>query len=297
MALEKLTTSNIVTLIGGVGAGVLITILGIVVTQWMKADVRYEEVPFYRIGAESVVLLRIQNLGWNDAKDVDIATSFPTRIVSGPRSSDDTTPCNATEGAIGGNAITGRIKRLVPDHPITLTYVIEYPKDRATEVSPHYVSSITFDGGKGKTGKPTPLPTYVFLFVCMILSIALVVAARRLSQVMDRTKETVDSVVNTSTATVDKVMVQVKEINERFHDYRQGMAALIRECEDYRDENDNLKRQLAAKSEPTPTTAPAPTNESPDSQPPPATVPAPDAPPTNPALPTQAKRPRRGRSA
>src|SRR2546421_707830 len=90
---EKLTTSNIVTLIGGIGAMALTAVVGLFVANSNKPDLRYDEGQYYRAEEGTVVSLKLTNYGGSDAKDIVISTTFPKPLVKPPVTGDDTYPC------------------------------------------------------------------------------------------------------------------------------------------------------------------------------------------------------------
>src|SRR4051794_24607235 len=99
--MEKLTTSNCVTLVGGIGAAVLTASLHLLIFFYQKADVRYEEQPVYRSGGEAVCCLKVHNYGWSDAKDIVVSVTLPKPLVKPPTTNDETFPFQVTGGKAG----------------------------------------------------------------------------------------------------------------------------------------------------------------------------------------------------
>ncbi len=158
---EKLTTSNWVTLIGGVGAVLVGLMAGKVWAAYEKADLRYEEQPPYRSGDDAIACLKLHNYGWSDAKDIVIAAKFQKPLSKPPVSSDDTYPVQVVSGGKGDESASVSIKRIVPGQTLYVFYAIDSPKEAMHGTAPKFVTGITFEGGKAQTGQPWTWPSLI----------------------------------------------------------------------------------------------------------------------------------------
>jgi hypothetical protein len=236
MAWEKLTTTNIVQLIGGVGAVILGVVITFIVNAWQNADLRYEEGQFHRSGSEAIISLKIHNYGYSDAKDILIATNFPKPLVKPPVSSDDTYPCSVVTGGKGEDSVSVSVKRLVPNQSLYLYYAIEDPKKPITGAKDKFVSSMTYEGGQGKDGPPLSMSVLAAVFATVLTSIlvALLIvktmhkvnemAKQRVEEAYKIAKEAVGEAHKIAEGAAEDYRKIAEGAAERYHKITEGAA-------------------------------------------------------------------------
>ncbi|MBI1913498.1 MAG: hypothetical protein HYS12_01900 [Planctomycetes bacterium] len=240
MAWEKLTTTNIVQLIGGIGAVVVSVIIGFLVNDSLKADLRYEEGQYYRSGGEAVVSLKLKNYGRSDAKDIIISTGFPKALVKSPTTSDDTYPCTVVAGGgKGEEAVSVSVKRLVPDQTLYVYYVIADAKKAMASDKANFVSGVTFEGGQGKTGEPIPLSFILAVIVTICFTAASLVVMywrfRKRWERMDQEAKEREEEWKRCEAIWEERMQRRQEVRQKQEKERQeAIQALITERDDLR---------------------------------------------------------------
>ncbi len=160
----NLTRDDWVKVVCAFGAVTLTVALNILVRETYQPDVRYEVGSWYRSTDVAVASLRLQNLGRSDAENVTVTASFAdplTDIATG----DPAIHFDISAGGIGQKAVTGIIKRLVPNETAYIYFAIK-PSLPWSEHG-QFIRGIKFNGGQGKTGKP-------FLAVFTLIAISFV---------------------------------------------------------------------------------------------------------------------------
>jgi hypothetical protein len=143
------------------GAVILSVFFHISIREWYQPDVRYEEGSWYRSSGVAVGSLKLHNIGHSDAEEIQITTFFPEPLTDVATSAHGT-PFKVIAGGLGDTKVTGVISRLVRDEAVYLYFAMNNHPD--LNVPSHFVSSIKFKGGQGKTGYST---FFALLLLCL----------------------------------------------------------------------------------------------------------------------------------
>jgi hypothetical protein len=162
----SLTRDDWVKVVVGFGAVILTVMLNIGVREWYQSDIRYEVGSWYRTTNLDVAILRLQNVGRSDAENVTVTASFIEPLIDIAVGEPMALHFDISAGGIGQKAVTGSIKRLVPNEKVDI-YFATNPAPLGSELG-QFIRSIKFNGGQGKTGEP-------FLPIVLIVVISLVV--------------------------------------------------------------------------------------------------------------------------
>ena len=178
----KLSRTETVAWVSGVGV-LLLTLIGhVLIREWYQADLRYEIEGYYRSQGTAVASLKLENHGRSEAGVVKVAAAFPSTIRN-LTTSEPTSPFEVLEGGIGTRAVVGRIDRLVPGQTLYLYFAVVDPGGTLSGEYESYVGSITFAGGEARPGGPVrPFVAgfgWALLAVLVLVPIAFAIVSRK----------------------------------------------------------------------------------------------------------------------
>jgi hypothetical protein len=132
--------------------GAALTVLGhVFIREWYQPDIRYEVGSWYKSTNLAVTSLRLHNMGGSDAENVTVTALF-TEPLADIATGSMAIHFEIIAGGIGQKAVTGQVKRLVPDEAVYIYFAIQ----ASSPWSEHgqFIREIKFNGGMGKTGYP-----------------------------------------------------------------------------------------------------------------------------------------------
>ncbi|GAI75349.1 unnamed protein product, partial [marine sediment metagenome] len=171
----KIKKNHAITIIAVFGAAFIAIVGQIIIREWYKADIRYEEGSYYTLQNFAVSSLKLKNYGHDDAKNIRLTFRFQNQIED-IRFSDPSVKFSTIDGGLGETHATLEFDRMVPDQTVYIYVVIRDPDLLELEQYPNFLASITFAGGKGKTGLPirlailTSIMPFIFSVIISILA-------------------------------------------------------------------------------------------------------------------------------
>ncbi|MBY0523561.1 MAG: hypothetical protein K2R98_09175 [Gemmataceae bacterium] len=128
---------------------------GLIVPVFNRPDLRYEEGAYYRAGDTSVVSLKLENMGLQDADDITLQAEFPKPLAQAPQTNTESRPfVSPSAFKPGQEKVAGKIDRLVPGQVLYVYFTVQGDPGSLPQSRKSFVSEVTYKGGMGKTGRP-----------------------------------------------------------------------------------------------------------------------------------------------
>ncbi len=233
----------------------------ILVNEWYTPDIRYEEGAYYRTGEEAITSLKLENFGHRDAESIKITAQFPKPLVKDPITNDDSYRFVKREGGKGEESVAGTVDRMVPGQVLYIYFAIQNPKGLLAAPEKPFVATLTFNGGKGKTGRPALMfvslvSGFSFLYLSTIVIFFTRWVRRGRERVFTRAQRLLEHVQSSYAQQVQELQTELADMRRVADEIRKTSEQRVTEYERMKQEaarlkteKDALQRQLEEQQE------------------------------------------------
>ncbi len=169
-----LSRGEIIALVGAFGAVVLSAVIHVGIREWYQPDLRYEAGGYYISRDTAITSLRITNHGHSDAETAIVSVNFG-HLIRDVSIDSKAVGLNISSGGVGEKSVIVTIDRIVPGQAVSIFFAIDHGGIPSDSLPTSFLTSLTYKGGLGKTGRPIWAPASLGAFAMFLITIPLMV--------------------------------------------------------------------------------------------------------------------------